>query len=544
MNEQPVQVYRERDISPFAAMGLFFVGIALLIGFIAALIVSWHSFVAEASLIVRLLLIVAALVVCLSLISAGLYRGYMAWLKAQHAREELDAVRDERQRAQQRHAVEMHLLQTRLPADERGNRAAIIHPITGEIIVPLSGNFVQNVPAHYAPHITYPATRITEEKDSPMQIAAPTVVQPAMDYVLSLLRMNALQVCLGVSATTGKPFVLDLIDGVHYKFIGSSGMGKSCMAGALLDQATQTNDADHLMISLLDLEHKTSRLFEHLPHVAELPVGRRRVSLVATDADEVAAHLGYLHSELDKRKAMNEYDLARERFLLIYVEEFLSLKLEVDERLKAQMLKDFTILAVRGRKYGMYLMACAQDDYAEDDKDFKSAKNQFQVKGAFAVNPSAARSAGFVMGDLIKQNYEDHEPGRYVLETRGCNDIMLAPIYDLKAKLGQFSRGPESRQPGRSDPFTEPNDGPPLRLLNGGRTLSERPANEIATEDERATEATQARLSEVRKLRGQGWGKQAIIEKVWYPVKKGSSRAYQEAEAAYESMIAYIEEGA
>jgi hypothetical protein len=94
---------------------------------------------------------------------------------------------------------------------------------------------------------------------------------------------------------------MPLLKGVHYKLIGSSGFGKSCEAAAILDMTTRTNDPDHLLIALLDLEHKTSQLFADLPHVAELPVGQRRVPCVATDADEVAAHLGYLKRELDRR---------------------------------------------------------------------------------------------------------------------------------------------------------------------------------------------------------------------------------------------------
>jgi hypothetical protein len=40
----------------------------------------------------------------------------------------------------------------------------------------------------------------------------------------------------------------------------------------------------------------------------------------------------------------------------------------------------------------------------------------------------------------------------------------------------------------------------------------------------------------VRELRAQGYGKQAIIEKVW-GVKKGGSPRYHQAEQAYEAIV-------
>jgi len=61
--EKQIQVYREQaQTSPFASMMLFFLGLTLLISFVAALIVSWHNFTQEAPLIVRVLLIALAVV--------------------------------------------------------------------------------------------------------------------------------------------------------------------------------------------------------------------------------------------------------------------------------------------------------------------------------------------------------------------------------------------------------------------------------------------------------------------------------------------------
>jgi hypothetical protein len=157
------------------------------------------------------------------------------------------------------------------------------------------------------------------QQESQAQLPAPG--QPTQEYAISQLQQNGLQVCLGVSKATGQPYVRDLIGGTHYKIIGASNMGKSCFAASILDQVTATNDPDHLLIGLLDLEHKTSRLFENLPHLAELDLGRKRVDCIAQTPDEVGEHFGYLHQELNRRARLSEYDLNRERFLLIYVEE-------------------------------------------------------------------------------------------------------------------------------------------------------------------------------------------------------------------------------
>src|SRR5512135_188416 len=266
----------------------------------------------------------------------------------------------------------------------------------------------------------------------------PVFKPPTIEDCLSQLRFNQLQVCLGSDAQTGEPLIVDFMKGVHYKLIGSSGMGKSCGAAGKLYQLTQMNDPEHLMIALLDMEHMTSRLFEHCPHVAEIRHQGRYIPLIATDAQEVADKFMLLCKELDRRS--HDPNGTRAPFLLIYVEEFFALKHAVlDEKLKSRMLSDFTQLAVRGRKYHMYLLACAQDDYASSEKasdELRSARNQFQVREAYCVSPRAALSAGFVHTALIKSNYAEATKGKYVLEGAfGKPTLMLAPVYDVEAEL-------------------------------------------------------------------------------------------------------------
>jgi hypothetical protein len=274
--------------------------------------------------------------------------------------------------------------------------------------------------------------QVVEEKQEQMQLAAPQVQQPSMDEMYNAVPYNSLQVAFGKTMEKGEIVTVPIIGGVHFKLVGGSGFGKSCLAGALLDIATKRNDPDHLRIALLDLEYKTSRLFEELPHVMEVG-GQRRRRLIAKDADEVAAHLGYLKKELDRRASQQ----VAMPLLLIYVEEMLSLQYEVDEKLKAQMLADLAILALRGRKYGMFLMACTQTDYST--KELKEAQKQFRTRSGFAIDPSAARAAGFVNTELVNYNYRNAKPGQFLLERPAFSSLVLAPLYDVEQKLVELS---------------------------------------------------------------------------------------------------------
>jgi hypothetical protein len=317
-----------------------------------------------------------------------------------------------------------------------------------------------------------PPVKVTEIKQEPLQIEAPQVRQPSMDEIYGAIRFNALEVGFGNSIKTGQIVVQGIIQGVHFKLVGASGFGKSCLAGSLLDQATRRNDADHLRIALLDLEHKTSRLFEHVPHIMTIRDGKRTISLVATSADEVARHLAYLRKELDNR-AMTERSTP---LLLMYVEEMLSLQYEVDDRLKDQMLADLAILALRGRKYGMFLLACTQTDYST--KELREAQKQFRTRSGFAVDPSAARAAGFVNNDLIKYNFANALPGRFVLEKPGFSELVFAPLYDVEQKLLELQPATSRRiVDATSEPL--PSHFPTDEYEDGGNHAGKQPEVEI-----------------------------------------------------------------
>lgn len=369
-----------------------------------------------------------------------------------------------------------------------------------------------------------------EVESSVQNLQLPAPGAPSQDRLMEELEPNSLTVSPGVRASNGAIVKVNITEIPHLKVIGSSGFGKSCLAAAILDQAMTLNDPDVLQVALLDLEHKTSRLFEHREGIAELTVGRRRVSMVATDVDEVVEHLGYLKKELDRRTRLGEDELAAEPVLLMYVEEMLALQYEVDDK-KAldRMLADLSILAVRGRKYGMFLLCCTQTDYSTDE--LRVARKQFRFRAAAGVDMTAAKAAGFMNTELIKQNFQAGQPGQFVVEFPSFSDLVLAPRYDWKKQLqvqGSVSRPVQQV-------FTGPLTPPALPVVNSARTGSEQALNNSPEQ------GVQAKRAQVQALLEKEWGKIRIIEKVWN-VSRGGSAAWKQACAEYEAILVDLEE--
>jgi hypothetical protein len=167
-----------------------------------------------------------------------------------------------------------------------------------------------------------------------------------------------------------------------------------------------------------------------------------------------------------------------------------------------------------------------QTDYSS--QDMKVTQKMFRFRAAAAVDVTAARAAGFMNTELIKQNFQQGVPGQFVIEYPSFSDIVLAPTYDVKGLLASKTGAQEALIP-----RSEPAQLPPLRIVNSPRTMAEPSVNGSVNASERALEAYE---EDVRRLRGMGWGKQAMIEKVWN-VRKGGSPRYKEAEAMYEAII-------
>ena len=116
----------------FTALAFFFFGVVLLILLVVGIVKNWSLLTASTSVLVQVLIVLAIVALPLTLISIGIQKGYLSWLAMKQAniatlkaQEELAAMRDHRQRANEQHALELYLLESRLPADGLGNRAGI-----------------------------------------------------------------------------------------------------------------------------------------------------------------------------------------------------------------------------------------------------------------------------------------------------------------------------------------------------------------------------------------------------------------------------------
>ncbi len=216
----------------------------------------------------------------------------------------------------------------------------------------------------------------------------------------------------------------------------------------------------------------------------------------------------------------------------MYVEEMLSLQYEViDPKLLQIIFTSLTMLSIRGKKYGMFLYACMQTDYSTDE--LKVSQKMFRFRGAASVDVSAARSAGFINTDLVKQNFQHGKPGQIVVEYPSFSDLVIVPDLELKQLLAQKTGFQADFQTSfADDPETEKPAAIPV--LKGERNLGE---TTLKTDET----SRQARFQEINDLFLKEWGKVKIIEKV-YAAKPGKSKKYLEAEAEYEQIVAQLEQ--
>jgi hypothetical protein len=259
-------------------------------------------------------------------------------------------------------------------------------------------------------------------------------------------------------------------------------------------------------------------LFEHLDHVYEVKDHGRTIRMIGRDADEVASRIGTLKQELNRRAA----SLIDTPVLLIYVEEMLSLGYEVDPQLQKQMLADLNILALRGKKYGMFFLSAMQTDYST--KELREAKSMFRTRAGFAIDPPAARASGFVNNDLIKENYQTGKPGQFVLERPAFSGMVLAPRYNLDHLLtSKVTTKPTTNaaffdgQVVESDVMTTP-PVEPLVVTSGN----------LSTRELRVLE-----------LLRQEVGQTDIIKEIW-KVGSRDGRPYREAVDEYRKIVARI----
>jgi hypothetical protein len=292
--------------------------------------------------------------------------------------------------------------------------------------------------------------------------AAPSVERFHCNDIIRNTPQDSYQLCIGRSLTRrGNPPIWINFYCQHLKLIGASQYGKSSMAAAILYLITRTHSPDNVLLALLDMEHKTSKLFTDCPHLAAVNINGTRVALHAKTREQVLEHLGYIVEVMGQRYALSEEEAEQEPILLVYLEEFLALKDyfkrltqsttgEACERAKKdynQLVFNVSEIARRGLKVKVQFLMCAQVDYRDDD--FVEALINVTAGLAFCVKPTAAAAAGFFAADLLRRNVEDDKKGQFVAETPDAKDLVLAPEYNLKKKLLAYEQEHQGARPAR-----------------------------------------------------------------------------------------------
>jgi hypothetical protein len=262
---------------------------------------------------------------------------------------------------------------------------------------------------------------------------------------------NSYTIWIGRSLTqNGNPAILIKFYKQHFRFIGASQRGKSSMVAAFLEIVTRTHDPKHVQLILLDKENLTSNLFADLPHVLHMrtPSGER-IKMHARNEQQVLQYLVHSVVIMKRRYEIAQRDgiaaLKRMPVILVYIEEFLRLKAYFKAQLKTAKDKEqaesdyatfmFCVneLAGLGLKSRMQLLMAAQVDYA--DEDFREAMANISCGFSFCVKRDAAMAAGFTNAELLTRNLKENKVGQAVVECPDCNDLVLAPEYDLEARI-------------------------------------------------------------------------------------------------------------
>ncbi len=128
MEENQVQIYREYEGNLAGSLFLLSFGLLLLVLFLSIII----AMLGRLALIWHVVLISCALGIALPVVAAAIYRlrkiAYMDNLRKQHAREELEAVKDARRRVNEQHELSKDLAATRVAADPLGNYPHLLMP--------------------------------------------------------------------------------------------------------------------------------------------------------------------------------------------------------------------------------------------------------------------------------------------------------------------------------------------------------------------------------------------------------------------------------
>jgi len=360
----------------------------------------------------------------------------------------------------------------------------------------------------------YPAhhTKVLEAPAQPLQLPQPTYPQVALSTIVEELPRNALSFVYGTDERTGEKVKTTLPKAVHIQIIGDTGQGKSQEATSILTQLAASNDSEHLQMALFDHEGETTVPFQTLPHVryhADDPV---RVARGLHDMVKLLEHRDKVHVLFPH--------------ILIFIEEFLSLRRTMPSSVQDQALEDFTTLALRGRKRGISLFCVGQTAYV--DKAIRDAQMQFQSNIAFSIRPRAAQSAGFVDFQAVKKLYEEKREMQFWIERAGGNRTLLAP--DVDRELVPLLLGNPLAQPACDPLATEEFSNQVTGSLQPGH-------NQVRNQ---LDPALQAKAEHVRRCIGNGMVNAGeIIKEVWKMSPRGGAE-YERVKQEYATVMKYL----
>lgn len=313
---------------------------------------------------------------------------------------------------------------TLLP-DPNGNYPARI-TASGDVVTITPGNPSSFAPAphtfapHYAPHIISKAAP-EAALQLPENIVDGEIVQPVEPITaaeaLTLIPRNQLTWLFGTDEA-GKPAIATIKDSVHTLNVGSTGQGKTTLTADLLLQLVKGNDAELYNLIIADIKGTLAEPFKPYAFAT------------GTNPDDYVTLMAMARETVEQRRVNGETLAKGAKVWVIVVEEALALKKYLSKEQLDEYSKHLDIVALVGREYGVFLLACSQVDYSS--KGFQDSRGQFMTRLGAAIMPTAANSMGFVNTKLVKRLWQERRPGQFLLEGPDGDRIIRAPLLDLK----------------------------------------------------------------------------------------------------------------
>jgi hypothetical protein len=323
------------QLHPFTAMLLFQFGLFLFLFVVIGMVKNWILLTMGTTLLIQMLLVLFLIALPLTLLGMGCHKGYHCYLSMKQAKiatlkvqEELEALRDERIRRRERHAMELYLLESRLPADQQGNRAAIYNRETESLLVPPSGNYAQPVPTHYAPTFEYTDTSTQVEEEGPHSLPpVQPFILPTFGQLLSSgeisPQMHEILMCFELlmdertGQVTGFEPYRDRLENNSTMFLaGASKSGKTTIMAHIAAQQALLNAAFYVIDPHLSHPEKSlARKLAPLSHAFILPPAQ-------SDA-EIFTVLTHAKAEVEARVEGRETSLTG-RPIVFLVDEVLA----------------------------------------------------------------------------------------------------------------------------------------------------------------------------------------------------------------------------